>query len=104
MFTSSEERWACVKGLKEKELPASVSNANGTGDCLTAYQAKGLVDEVMCTFVYPRLDVNVSIGVSQWNLSSCSSYYQQINHLLKSPFVVHPKTGAAYVTNSCNTL
>ena len=32
---------------------------------LIAGQAKGMVDEVMCTFVYPRLDVNVSIGVSQ---------------------------------------
>ena len=32
---------------------------------LIAAQAKGMVDEVMCTFVYPRLDVNVSIGVSQ---------------------------------------
>ena len=25
MFTTSEERWACVKGLKEKDLPTTVS-------------------------------------------------------------------------------
>ncbi|MEE6522030.1 hypothetical protein FKM82_020423 [Ascaphus truei] len=43
----------------------------------------------MLQYCYPRLDVNVSKG---------------LNHLLKSPFSVHPKTGRISVPIDLKTL
>ena len=42
-------------------------------------------EALVFTYLYPRLDANVSTG---------------INHLLKSPWCVHPKTGKLLLANS----
>jgi DNA primase small subunit len=66
---SSTERW--------KELVRLVESSNDR-----SFNMKRAISGIIYTYTYPRLDINVSTHV---------------NHLLKSPFVVHPKTGRVCV-------
>lgn len=76
------------------KLKAQENNSLAIWNCFTNYMAalkhrgslsrkmQNIVEEVQLALLYPRLDVNVTKGM---------------NHLLKSPFCIHPGTGKVCV-------
>ncbi|XP_076624312.1 DNA primase small subunit [Colletes latitarsis] len=77
---SSKDRWhQFVKYVKSKKT---------MGDQKRRLY-RHLIEEIMLQYAYPRLDINVSKGM---------------NHLLKSPFCIHPKTGKVCIPFTANTV
>lgn len=72
---SSRDIWMQFEKVQEQQL----LSASGYKE---KNAAKTMLKEILLQYSYPRLDINVS---------------KQMNHLLKSPFVVHPKTGRVCV-------
>ncbi|KJH43346.1 putative DNA primase, eukaryotic-type, small subunit [Dictyocaulus viviparus] len=79
---SPDKRWQLLKRRFDEKYRMEMTCANHVIPMAVSKSGKDFLRWFVLWHTYPRLDVSVSTG---------------LNHLLKSPFCVHPKTGSIAV-------